>query len=73
MKKFKARRRIGANEAGELLALIMLYLIVIFALIYCIIWAINGGGIKAIAATTAIIWQAIKNKRIFSFEVIFDD
>lgn len=73
MNKFKARHRFGANEAGELLALIMLYLIVIFALIYCIVWACNGGGIKAIAATIAIIWQAVKNKRIFSFEVIFDD
>lgn len=73
MKKTKARRRIGASEAGELLALIMLYLIVIFALIYCVVWALNGGGIKAIVATIAIIWQAIKNKRIFSFEVIFDD
>ena len=73
MKKTKARRKFGANEAGELLALIMLYLIVAFALIYCIIWAFSGGGIKAIAATIAIIWQAIKNKRIFSFEVIFDE
>ena len=73
MRKTKTRHKFGANEAGELLALIMLYLIVLFALVYCILWAISGGGIKAIAAVTAIIWQAIKNKRIFSFEVMWDE